>query len=266
MLLAALGDASACVGATVPAGRAPARSGATGRWFVAEADESDRSLLPPDARRRRSCSTSTTTTTRRTPAWPRSRRSFARSSRRSPPRGSLVVGPDPRARAVAGAARCPVRTRRAPRPTRVWPGSPPPGAPGFTLALADGRRVPVPLAVPGAHNRTNAACALALADWCGVDPRRRRERLAGFPEWAAGSSFAARPPGCGWSTTTPTTRPRSPPPSPPPRESHPGRLVAVFQPHLYSRTKALAGELGGGARGGRPGRRHGHLRRRARHR
>jgi UDP-N-acetylmuramate--alanine ligase len=28
------------------------------------------------------------------------------------------------------------------------------------------------------------------------------------------------------------------------REAHPGRVVAVFQPHLVSRTRALAGELG----------------------
>ncbi len=45
-------------------------------------------------------------------------------------------------------------------------------------------------------------------------------------------------------TTTPTTRPRSAPPSRPCARSAPARLVAVFQPHLYSRTKALAEEFG----------------------
>ena len=45
-------------------------------------------------------------------------------------------------------------------------------------------------------------------------------------------------------TTTPTTRPRSAPPSRPCASSSPARLIAVFQPHLYSRTKALAEEFG----------------------
>ncbi len=45
-------------------------------------------------------------------------------------------------------------------------------------------------------------------------------------------------------TTTPTTRPRSAPPSRPCANCSPSRLIAVFQPHLYSRTKALAEEFG----------------------
>ena len=45
-------------------------------------------------------------------------------------------------------------------------------------------------------------------------------------------------------TTTPTTRPRSGPRSRPCANSSPTRLIAVFQPHLYSRTKALAEEFG----------------------
>ena len=46
------------------------------------------------------------------------------------------------------------------------------------------------------------------------------------------------------STTTPTTRPRWRRRSPPRARSAPRRLVAVFQPHLYSRTRQLAREFG----------------------
>ena len=56
------------------------------------------------------------------------------------------------------------------------------------------------------------------------------------------------------STTTPTTRRRSRRRSRPRARSAPRRVVAAFQPHLYSRTQHLAREFGARARGGRPGR------------
>ena len=101
------------------------------------------------------------------------------------------------------------------------------------------------LAVPGAHNAVNAAGALtaaalagadpaaaaaALADFCGA--RRRFELLgqtsAGVPvydEYAHHPTEVAADIGAA-------------------RTLAPARLVAVFQPHLYSRTRALAQELG----------------------
>jgi UDP-N-acetylmuramate--alanine ligase len=107
------------------------------------------------------------------------------------------------------------------------------------------RGIEVAVSVPGAHNAINAAgaltaCALAgasvgdaaaaLADFRGA--RRRLERLgetttgaivyddyAHHPTEVAATIAAAR-----------TLRPR--------------RLVAVFQPHLYSRTRELAGAFG----------------------
>ncbi len=104
----------------------------------------------------------------------------------------------------------------------------------------------VELTVPGAHNAVNAAGALTAAALAGADPvaaaaalrdfkgaRRRFERLgetssgavvyddyAHHPTEVAAALAAAR-----------TLRPR--------------RVIAVFQPHLYSRTRAMAREFGG---------------------
>jgi UDP-N-acetylmuramate--alanine ligase len=130
----------------------------------------------------------------------------------------------------------------------------PPGAVGYDApepALSDGgsefvwRGHRVALSVPGAHNAINAAGALTAACLAGADPgravaalasfrgaRRRFERLGtadpGVPVYddyahhptevaaaiAAGRTLGAR------------------------------RLVAVFQPHLFSRTQALGAEFG----------------------
>lgn len=103
----------------------------------------------------------------------------------------------------------------------------------------------VSLAVPGAHNAVNAAGALTAAALAGADPaaaaaaladfrgaRRRFELLgqtsAGVPvydEYAHHPTEVAADIGAA-------------------RTLAPARLVAVFQPHLYSRTRALAQELG----------------------
>ncbi len=90
-----------------------------------------------------------------------------------------MVGPDDEARACARGARCPVRV------VGDAPGAwarveREPGRPGFVLALAGGGRVEVPLPLAGRHNADNAACALALADWCGVPLEEAARRLAGF--------------------------------------------------------------------------------------
>src|SRR5690606_21035807 len=55
-----------------------------------------------------------------------------------------------------------------------------PGRAGFALALADGRRVDVPLPQAGRHMAENAACALVLADWCGAPLEDAAARLAAF--------------------------------------------------------------------------------------
>ena len=86
---------------------------------------------------------------------------------------------------------------------------------------------------------------------------------SGSPAPAAGSSPRGRPPGSPSSTTTPTTPARSPRSSAPAPSSWPasGRLVVVFQPHLYSRTRDFAREFAAALRPGRRRRPHGGLRR-----
>jgi UDP-N-acetylmuramate--alanine ligase len=107
------------------------------------------------------------------------------------------------------------------------------------------REIQVAVSVPGAHNAINAAgaltaCALAgasvhdaaaaLADFRGA--RRRLERVG---ETAAGAivydDYAHHP------TEVAATIAAA-------RTLGPSRLVAVFQPHLYSRTRELAGAFG----------------------
>jgi UDP-N-acetylmuramate--alanine ligase len=107
------------------------------------------------------------------------------------------------------------------------------------------RGVEVSLTVPGLHNAVNAAGALTAAALAGADPARAAIALADFrgarrrfellgctkknipiyddyahhPTEVAATIAAARTLG-------------------------PARLVAVFQPHLYSRTRALARDFG----------------------
>ncbi|HXV04306.1 MAG TPA: Mur ligase domain-containing protein [Solirubrobacterales bacterium] len=103
---------------------------------------------------------------------------------------------------------------------------------------------PLPLAVPGRHNVLNARAALAalglagfdleaaaaaLADFPGV---RRRLELKGVREGARVYDDYAHHP----------TEVRAALMAL--REQSPARLIAAFQPHLYSRTKALAEQFG----------------------
>ncbi len=103
----------------------------------------------------------------------------------------------------------------------------------------------VSLAVPGAHNALNAAAALEAARLAGADPERAIAGLAAFTgagrrfqllgATASGASvyddYAHHP------TELEATLRAA-------RTLKPGRLVAVFQPHLYSRTALLAREFG----------------------
>ncbi|MGH3011711.1 MAG: UDP-N-acetylmuramate--L-alanine ligase [Gaiellaceae bacterium] len=101
------------------------------------------------------------------------------------------------------------------------------------------------LAVPGEHNRLNAACALAAIELAGFDRARAAEALAGFR--GAGRRLEERGTAGGVRLLDDYAH-------------HPtelaatiaaardlaggGRLVVLFQPHLYSRTLHLGRELG----------------------
>lgn len=236
MLSLALDHATLCVGAAIPWGDGTGAAWGEGPWFCAEADESDRSLLRLPAQAAILLNVdhdhhSTYASIEDVEAV------FAEFIAGLPADGLLVAGPDERAWRLAADAPCPVRL--------LGDG---PGAwgrvDGDDLVLADGSRVTLALAAPGAHNRANAACAIALADWCGVSPDEAAERIAPFTGVgrrfehkgeAAGvrvvDDYAHHPVEVAATLTAA-------------RGIHPGRVVAVFQPHLFSRTRALATEFG----------------------
>jgi UDP-N-acetylmuramate--alanine ligase len=102
----------------------------------------------------------------------------------------------------------------------------------------------LPLAVPGEHNVLNARAALAAAELAGFDLDAVAAALASFPgvhrrlelKGERGGAriyddYAHHP-----------TELRAALGAL--REMSPARLIAVFQPHLYSRTKALAEQFG----------------------
>ncbi len=104
--------------------------------------------------------------------------------------------------------------------------------------------VELPLSVPGRHNLLNARAALAAIEAAGLDVGAAAAALADFPGvWRRlelkGERDGARVYDDYAHHPTEVRAALSAL-----REVGPVRLVAVFQPHLYSRTKALAEEFG----------------------
>jgi UDP-N-acetylmuramate--alanine ligase len=111
-------------------------------------------------------------------------------------------------------------------------------------AVGAGIDVNVTLAVPGRHNIANALSALGGLSLAGADVEACAGALGGFPGVARrlelkGESNGARiyDDYAHHPTEVAATLEAA-------RELEPRRLIAAFQPHLYSRTKALASELG----------------------
>ncbi|GAA3743142.1 UDP-N-acetylmuramate--L-alanine ligase [Salinactinospora qingdaonensis] len=181
--------------------------------------------------------------------------------------GALIVGiDDPGARRVAEIARergHPVRTfGESPRADyRVSAITAEGFTTAFTLTPPEGEALSCTLALPGRHNALNAAAAIAVADELGYDPEvavpglttftgaARRFELKGAARGvrvydsyahhpteieadlrAARAALDSTPTGqrAGTDTTAPAT---------------PGRVLAMFQPHLYSRTRIFAAEF-----------------------
>ncbi|MGI8713344.1 MAG: UDP-N-acetylmuramate--L-alanine ligase [Solirubrobacteraceae bacterium] len=201
----------------------------TGEWIVIEADESDRSLLKLDPE-----IAVLTNAELDHHATYGSRleleQTFAEFMGRA--YGGAVVWDRPALRAL-----CP-------------PDAVPYDAAGAQLDPGGSRfawcGIDVRVGVPGAHNAVNAAGALTACALAGADPaaaaaaladfrgaRRRMERLG---ETAVGAvvydDYAHHP------TEVAATIAAA-------RTLGPRRLVAVFQPHLYSRTRELARAFGG---------------------
>ena len=115
-----------------------------------------------------------------------------------------------------------------------------PGRPVLAPARAGGGPVDGWTGVPGLHNVRNAVAALTMAQALGCRGKWPAHGLARYrgrrPALrAAGRARTASPS----STTTATFPGRWPPPGWPPPTGRWDRVVAVFQPHRYSRTAAL---------------------------
>ncbi len=236
MLAVILDDPSACVGAVIAGGGGTGARWGDDPWFISEADESDRSLLNlvPEAAILLNVDLDHHAEYADVDEVAGV---FARFLSRLPPDGLVIAGPDPRARALAAAAPCPARLIGPGEGAFCTPVDIADG--GFTLVCADGRRRDVRLAVPGRHNVDNACAAIALADWCGVDLARAAERIAGFT--GVGRRFELR--GAAGGVTIVDDYAHHPAEVratiAAARERSAGRVIVIFQPHLYSRTRAL---------------------------
>ena len=228
-------DPSWLVGSSVGATLANSHWVAT-EWLVVEADESDRSMLSLDVEI--AVLTNVELDHHATfGSLDELREAFREFLARA--RGAVVVWdrPDllallePAAAGIAGGPTVEVVRYDVPAPELQ------PGGSRFQWRGSDVR-----LSVPGAHNALNAAAALEVTSLVGVDGRtaiagfagaaRRFQRLGATAHGAIVIDDYAHHP-----TEVTATLSAA-------RTLQPKRLVAVFQPHLYSRTELLAEEFG----------------------
>ncbi|WP_444963093.1 UDP-N-acetylmuramate--L-alanine ligase [Nocardiopsis sp. M1B1] len=128
----------------------------------------------------------------------------------------------------------------------------------FTIRTADGEPVDGQLAVPGRHNVLNAAAAVAVADELGHDLEVAVEGIADFagaarrfePKGEAGGvavydSYAHHPTEieADLRATRAALESLAEEAREDGREHAGGRVIALFQPHLYSRTRIFAEEF-----------------------
>ena len=226
--LRALGaDPAFFIGGEVPGlgpDGAPGNAGwGDGEWVVAEADESDASFL----RLRPEVAVVTNVEMDHHSRW-----------------GSLAELHEAFARFVA-----PARGLVAPAgEPNAWLGADRSPGEGERQTIRFDATMPGPaemrLAVPGEHNLQNARAALGAIELAGLDPGSAAKALFGFPGVHRRLELkGSRGPvhiydDYGHHPTEVRAALSAL------RELQPSRLVAVFQPHLYSRTKALAAEFG----------------------
>ncbi|HEY5430784.1 MAG TPA: cyanophycin synthetase, partial [Solirubrobacteraceae bacterium] len=200
----------------------------TGEWIVVEADESDRSLLKltPEIAILTNAELDHHSTYSSVLDLEDTFRTFmARAG------GGAVVWDRPALRALCPGGGVPYDAADA----RVHPGG----------SVFRWHGIDVELTVPGAHNAINAAGALTACALAGADPdaaaaalgafrgaRRRMELLGETPTGAAVYDDYAHHP-----TEVAATVAAA-------RSLGSRRVIAVFQPHLYSRTRALAAAFG----------------------
>jgi UDP-N-acetylmuramate--alanine ligase len=200
----------------------------TGEWLVVEADESDRSLL----RLSPAIAVLTNAELDHQDVYASRRDVEATFAAFLALAEQVVVWDRPGLVALAGG-----------RPAAAFDVPDPVLTPGGSRFELDGVRVE--LAVPGAHNALNAAAALTACRLAGADPAaaaaalgsfagagRRFERLGTTPAGVAVVDDYAHHP-----TEVRATLEAA-------RTLEPRRVIAVFQPHLYSRTALHAREFG----------------------
>jgi UDP-N-acetylmuramate--alanine ligase len=110
--------------------------------------------------------------------------------------------------------------------------------------VLDGREVAVSLAVDGPHNLLNAAAAIGVAHLCGVDPADAAASLGSFRGVHRRFELRGRARGADFFDDyghTPTEMRVTIDTA---RRRKPRRLIAIVQPHRYSRVRALWRELG----------------------
>jgi UDP-N-acetylmuramate--alanine ligase len=207
-----------------------------GEWVVVEADESDRSLLKlhPDVAVLTNAELDHHATYGSRLDVDETFRAFLARAREG-----IVVWDRPELRALAPAP------GTAPGAVEVVAYDVPDPSLDAAGVRFDWRGIPVRLSVPGAHNALNAAAALEACRLAGADAAQaaaalqnfqgagRRFELLGTTRSGAQvyDDYAHHP------TEVAATIAAA-------RTLAPRRVVAVFQPHLYSRTAALARDFG----------------------
>jgi UDP-N-acetylmuramate--alanine ligase len=218
----------------------------TGQVFVAEADESDGSFLELSP----AVAVVTNVEADHLDHWgtlEAIRAGFRRFVGLLPPDGTAVLcADDPGALALAGDASCPVVTYGLGPGPEVRATDVEAGGAGSRFAVtAAGRRLgEVRLVMPGHHMVANALAAIAATRALGVPFPAAQAALAGYTGAARRfhlrhqlggvtvvDDYAHHP------TEVAATLAAA-------RLGRWARVVAVFQPHLYSRTRAFAPELG----------------------
>jgi len=238
-------DPSFAVGGDFKSTGANAQAG-TGRHFVAEADESDGSFLELSP----AVAVVTNVEADHLDHWgslEAIQAGFRRFVALLPPDGTAVLcADDPGALALAGDAPCPVVTYGlGPGPDVRAGGVAADGAGSRFTVTAGGEELGrVRLLVPGRHMVANALAAIAATRVLGAPFGAAQAALAGFTGAARRfhlrhelggitvvDDYAHHP------TEVAATLAAA-------RLGQWARVVAVFQPHLYSRTRVFANELG----------------------
>ncbi|HEY8338938.1 MAG TPA: UDP-N-acetylmuramate--L-alanine ligase [Egibacteraceae bacterium] len=240
-------DPSFAIGGTLHDSGTSAHHG-SGSVFVAEADESDRSFLVfrPD------CAVVTNVELDHHDHYADLDEvvdAFAAflARRADPQAPAILCADDPGARTLAARAAAPIITYGESPDADVVISDVVTRHDGsrFRLRHGDDDLGPFTLRVPGRHNVLNATAAVCAARWAGAPLDAIRDGLAAFRGAArrfqrigeAGGVVVVDDYGHHPTELVATLEAA--------RQYHPsGRVVAVFQPHRYSRTAALGAELG----------------------